>query len=87
MGVARGAGSYGSRFIVGDGRATEADLAPFIHERIAPGLERAPTIGLVRAFFNRRSPHCGRGQSTFMGVACGAGSYGSRFIVGDGRGD
>jgi hypothetical protein len=32
MGVARGAGSYGSRFIVGDGRAIEANLVPFVHE-------------------------------------------------------
>jgi hypothetical protein len=32
MGVARGAGSYGSRFIVGDGRPIEANLVPFIHE-------------------------------------------------------
>jgi hypothetical protein len=70
MGVARGAGSYGSRFIVGDGRAIEANQVPFL---------------LLRAFFNRGSPHCGRGQSTFMGVARPAGSYGSRFIVGDGR--
>jgi hypothetical protein len=27
MGVARDAGSYGSRFIVGDGRAIEANLS------------------------------------------------------------
>jgi hypothetical protein len=28
MGVARGAGSYGSRFIVGDGRPIEANFRP-----------------------------------------------------------
>jgi hypothetical protein len=32
MGVARAAGSYGSRFIVGDGRAIEANLVPFTLE-------------------------------------------------------
>jgi hypothetical protein len=41
--------------------------------------------GFLRGFFNRRSPHCGRGQSTFMGLARAAGSYGSRFTGGDRR--
>jgi hypothetical protein len=40
-----------------------------------------PQCGLLRAFFKRRSPHCGRGRFTVMGLARGAGSYGARFIV------
>jgi hypothetical protein len=37
MGVARAAGSYGSRFIVGDGKAIEANQVPLIHERCGVG--------------------------------------------------
>jgi hypothetical protein len=32
MGLARGAGSYGDRFIVGDGRAIEVNQVPFVRE-------------------------------------------------------